>query len=134
MLRKHQRKFIIIGVLLISLLITSLLSNKVFLADSPRIQPKFITSITNLPQTLANLTKGPNPQSVDDLFNMPVKQVSKGVYAGEMGTYKKYAINSDQVDWVEIKLTKKNGETVILRYPKDQPPPAQDMLQMIESE
>lgn len=144
----HQKRRILI-VLIISFFLVKNFSGEIFLANSPRINKAFVQKLKNVPAFIASLpqkTFPPSPRTpssstnfqiekvaISDLKKIPLKQISKGVYAGEQGKIQYYEISQNEIEWDQIELTTKSGRVVKLRYPKGQPP-TEEMLNIIKSE
>lgn len=144
-----MRQIKTISVLILSLIIAILLSNVAFVSNTPRINTVFIADIKNLPSNLRAWLSNTSPKKKDnqttpDLvqnvdFNianidkMSFQKIRTGVSAADIGVVKIYKFNDSQINWAEIKLTKKSGEVINFRYPKDSPP-TDEMLKIIQSE
>jgi len=130
----------VLFVLGISFILAEFFLKNVFLGDTPRLNPSFIAKIKNIPQYIAGISsqfngspKNNTPPLNINVQNIPVQQISKGVYAGERGQVKYYQFSESQMQWDQITLTKKNGEKITLRYQKNNPP-TQEILNIIQSE
>ncbi len=138
-----DKKIAIIIVLVLGFAISSYANRYVFLSNTPRVNRQFVAAALNTPSALLSAISSrqnnagqnnPNVSySIQQLQSATYKQVSQGVYAADVGELKVYKVSESQTNWSTITLKKKNGETVTLQYPKDNPP-TQEMLQIIESE
>ena len=143
-----MRQIKIISVLVLSIIVTIIISNIAFVRNTPVISTAFIADIKNLPVNLKSFFS-PSPQkkgntqdtsaivrnvdfNVANIDKMSFQKIRTGVSAADIGVVKIYKFNDSQINWAEIKLTKKSGEIVNFRYPKDNPP-TDEMLKIIQS-
>lgn len=67
----------------------------------------------------------------DKLSNVAFTQLSQGVYAKDEGkTHSLVEVKLGEMTFVEHTFTV-NGKKIVIRIPKDQPPPSQQMLDQI---
>jgi len=144
----NYHKIKIIFVLVFSLFIVRSFSKVIFLANTPRINYSSINRLKKIPKYIADLSWSLTNQNLNNspdsppnyrvatkqqLEKLPLRPVSKGVYAGEIGKIKYYKVSQSEIEWSEMELRTKSGRLVKFRYPKDQPP-AEEMLDIIKSE
>ncbi|MBW7960605.1 hypothetical protein H3C65_03900 [Patescibacteria group bacterium] len=67
---------------------------------------------------------------IEELMDIPLKQVSKGVYAGEKNDTKIIRVMVDEVEYNEYKFNIK-GKEVIIRVPRGQKPPTQKEVESL---
>ena len=144
-----MRQLKIISVLILSIIVSTIISNMVFVRNTPKISTSFIADIKSLPSNLkAVFIKSPpkkeNAQdtsvivrkvdfNINNIDKMSFQKIRTGVSAADMGLVKYYKFDDTKISWAEIKLTKKSGEVINFRYPKDNPP-TEEMLKIIQSE
>ena len=125
------------------------LSKSVFLANSPRINPQFLTQSSLFLKNLTAKKSGiiynsskskPFVQAKDQLstsvkeaLDASLKETSKGVYAGEKNNIKIYKFKQSEIEWIEYTFTV-NGKQVKIKVPKDQEKPTQEDAEQIYSE
>lgn len=67
---------------------------------------------------------------IEELMETPLKQVSKGVYAGEKNDTKIIRVMVDEVEYNEYKFNIK-GKEVTIRVPRGQKPPTQKEVELL---
>jgi hypothetical protein len=116
--------------------IMNVMSEEVFIAGTPQIRP-------NLDKHLAyrwsELTRG-NVQFIAEMFdnrtpeqkleNVPLHELTKGVYAKGEKNYSYTVIKKGEVEWIEYTFNV-NGKEVKIKVPKGEQPPAQEMVENI---
>ncbi|MCX7956158.1 MAG: hypothetical protein N2593_03610 [Patescibacteria group bacterium] len=146
-------KLKIILILSITLIISQIVGNTIFLAGTPLIRKnlniyivKHINSIFSKINTnffsfnlfnKTNKNQLSNQQSVTKNIiiqeqNIPFKELSKGIYAVEdkKSNIKKIEYRLDEIDWVEYTFNI-NGKEVKLKIPKNQPTPPIKILEQV---
>jgi len=115
---------------------SQLLTKEVFIANSPTIRPnlgpymatRLQNVFSNTSQSLALLFyKSP----AEELKNLPLIPVAKGVYAksNDKASYTEYRVN--EVEWIEYTFTVK-GKEIKISVPKGQDPPPQNILEDLQ--
>lgn len=125
-----QRAFMILG-LALSFILVKGLSQSVFTANSPTVNPHFIAGIVNFPQTLAQ--RFTSKATIDIKDKTDLIPVSKGVYAREQGGVRYTNFNLDQIEWTTMSITTKTGKIKTITFPKDNPP-IKELIDAIQSE
>lgn len=130
----------ILVVMALAFFIADLSSKTVFLAKTPKINPNFIARLNNIfpkknkEETIALPVmvkrREELPSAITESLNMPLKPVSKGVYAGEKNNINVYEFRQDEIDWVEYTFVI-NGKEMKIKVPKGQTPPKKEELEQI---
>ena len=112
--------------MLVAFTVVTFTSGKIFLADSPMINPNFISSLKTLPSNLlnspqrffANKNQTQQLNQYQSLQTNVMKSLAPGVYAKEddQGNPVYVRVTND-LQWEERTLNE-NGKTVVVRYPK----------------
>lgn len=118
--------------------------NSVFLAQTPTVNPSFIASIKDLPNTVLNLPSSTSnfvaqlfvdrkvkeqfSQLEDDLVNTPLVPVAKGAFAKSNQNGTIAVINIDEVQWIEHTYII-NGKEIKIKVPAGQQPPSQESVE-----
>lgn len=120
--------------------------NNIFLANSPKIRsnlPQYmLAKINNTRENiLAKLNFNINffPSSSQnntitekqtiDFLKKSLKPVTKGVSAAYKDAYSYTEFKVDQIEWVKVTYTLKNGKTVTIQYPKGTKPPPKELYE-----
>lgn len=139
-----NKKILIVGVLIVSLVSVKLLSSLIFLGDSPLVNPQFIANLQTLPQTIARLpTTGsnfrggrsevatpnenvggtvPDTAEVSNQYISTLSSLADSVSAQEVGGIIYQKVGSGTGDRSQIQITTKCGTVVTLSFPTNQPP------------
>jgi len=135
----------LISAILIAFLIGGFLIKEVFLAGTPKINPyawnnitskvktstsKFIALFKPKPSqniTNQNVARQNNP-TVEFLKNN-LKPITKGVSAASKDNYSYTVYKLNEVEWMKISYTLKNGETINVEYPKGTNPPPKSIFE-----
>lgn len=139
-MKSQMRLIKIIGIVSASLIIMVYISKNVFLSNTPKLNPQFITSVKNLPGNiylaLSNIYKNSiargqkiNPvakkkldqKAIDAIAKtIPLKSVATGVYAGEDKLNQVGVIQIDEKSSWEIVREKQADGTIqtIIRLKK----------------
>ncbi len=142
---KHFSKIIL--VLFFSYLLSNFSIKNIFLADSPKVRQNldqyFLAKINSAKdQILAklnfNLKIFPNFKQFDNniaqnqineqtikFLKKSLQPVTKGVSAAKQDGYSYTEFRLNEIEWVEITYTLKNGQTITIQYPKGTEPPPQ---------
>lgn len=137
-----KNKIKIITAVILSFAVVILMSPQVFLANTPRINPVFLTKLKNLPNTIASLPSSffnsllRRPSSAEKyaaVYEKPFYKLSDEVYAYEEGTVLYYDLKSNYGDYSEMTVQSDSGKTIKLRFPKDQPP-VKEIIDLIKSQ
>ena len=96
-----NKKIKIIVVLILALILASYLNVNLFIANSPRINSRFLANI-KLPGIFDKKTN-------NVAENIVFKPIEKGVYAADGGKNQYLRIVESEVDWVVIDITTNSG-------------------------
>jgi hypothetical protein len=135
----------IVLILLIAFLLSKSLSNNIFLADSPKIRPNldtyFLAKInTTKDNILAKLNfnfsfpknnfvaNQSRNQTIEFLKNN-LHPITKGVSAATRDNYSYTEYKVNEIEWVRVTYTLKNGKTINIEYPKGTNPPPQGIYE-----
>lgn len=123
---------LILGTMIFSFFVSKILVGQVFLANSPKMRPlssiiarinfhpvAFLNNLTNISFRQRNIQN----QQTTAALNSALKSVARGVQASTVGNNSLTVYNIDEVTWVRINYTLKNGKTVIVDYPLGTDPP-----------
>lgn len=119
-----------------SYLLISFFARDIFIANSPRIRPdagqvitaKFSNTTAGIKQLASNIFRQSPEQQLRDV---PLRQVSKGIYARQKGTVSQTIIKDSEVELIEYEYNV-NGKIVKIRVPKGQNPPPQNVVESLE--
>lgn len=146
-----KRKIKTILVLALAFAVSQVIGRTVFVADSPLIRRNLVQYIaTNISLLMSrvdlsflsfNFLKGSSQNNVavqptanqqNNEQNIPLKQISKGIYAAEdnQGKIIKIEYRLNEIDWVKYTFIV-NGKQVTLIMPKNEPTPKMDVLKKI---
>lgn len=141
-MRERKYYFKIIGIMLMSFIISSFLNGSVFIKNTARIRPNLgkiiIGKISAVPTFLSQIplpsfklpsfsNKNPStPDQTVDTSSLP--QISKGVYAEKNNTTAYTLIKEKEVDWKEYSIEIK-GSVVKIKVPAGDQPPTAEMIQ-----
>jgi len=147
-----MKKYIkIILTLLVSLTISVVSQNRVFISNTPKINRTYISqipiltasqfrSIRNQIAQLFHFNNVANKTSPVDLpmgvnqtsgilkaivENVSLKTLSKGVQAGKYQETQVYVFNENEIEWINHTFTLKDGRVIKIQVPKGQNPPSQ---------
>ncbi|QQG44489.1 MAG: hypothetical protein HYW86_01055 [Candidatus Roizmanbacteria bacterium] len=116
----------IFGVLAVSYLIINIFAKEVFIANTPKIRPnldRYIASKLNSNiQFLAGLINKRTPE--EELKDIPLKMVTKGIYAKDKDNVSQTVIKLNEVEFVEYTFNTSKGP-IKIKVPKGQNPPPQ---------
>lgn len=139
--RKYYLK--IIGILVLSFIISTLLNGSVFMKNTARIRPNLgkiiISKIVSVPTFLSQIPlpsfKLPaifnqtqpsgQPPSIE---NSSLSKISQGVYAEKNNTTSYTLIKEKEIDWKEYSIEIK-GSVVKIRVPAGENAPTAEMIQ-----
>lgn len=138
-------------VLALAFAVSQLIGRTVFVADSPLIRRNLVKYIaTNISLLMSrvdlsflsfnflkrsgqnNVVIQPTTNRQNNQQNIPLKQISKGIYAAEdnQGKIIKIEYRLNEIDWVKYTFIV-NGKQVTLIIPKNEPTPKMDVLKKI---
>lgn len=119
--------------ILISLVIVTLTSNVIFIANTPRLNKLFLTELINLPQTVVDNSKAfltslglsqkekNKNEAIKNLSNLPLSQlkpIAKGVYAKEDISNNIYYVRVTKDADFEERIIDYRGQKIKIRFPK----------------
>lgn len=149
----YKKIFLLLFALGIAYFVSSFSIKNVFLANSPKIRPNlggyFLAKINNTKEKiLAKLnfnfnlfpsfnipgsdriaTNQQNRQEIANALKSSLKPITKGVSAASKDGYHYFEFTLNEIEWVEITYTLKNGEIVKIRYPKGTNPPPKEIYE-----
>jgi len=147
----YKKYFIVFLALVVSYYIANFSINNLFLADSPKIRPNldqyFLAKInTTKNNVLAklnfsflfpqfnlgsnnNFVANKNRKETINFLKSTLKPVAKGVNAASKDGYNYYEFKVNEIEWVMIEYTLKNGQTVKIKYPKGTNPPPKEIYE-----
>lgn len=133
------------GAIILAVIVTKLITNNVFIADTPQIKPNLdkviainLDSLIN-DNIIARAIKGKpaiaekvekHNQLLQQFSNIPFQQVSKGVYAKNDDKTVVIEYRFGEADWLEYTFTI-NGKEIKIRVPKDEKPPSKEFLEKV---
>lgn len=151
---KYKKYFTIFLVFVVSYYIANFSIRNLFLANSPRIRPNMgsyliaklnsrFESIRTLALSKLNFNLSPphDTQTSDsdkknitrdivfEQLGKNLKPITKGVNAASQNGYNYYEFKVNEIEWVMIEYTLKNGETIKVRYPKGTNPPPREIYE-----
>lgn len=150
MISNYKNLIKIFLVLVFALLISSFAVKEVFLANSPKIRPNLsgyflakmnVTKDNILARLNFNFLSRPR-QEIDqtqtgtfaenqtsngtvEFLKQSLQPITKGVSAASQDGYSYTEVRLNEVEWVQITYTLKNGQTITIQYPKGTEPPPQ---------
>jgi len=112
-----------------ALVISEFLIQDVFVASTPRVRPDLADHFVTQTMALINVDNyiaffsGKKNNNLESSEYKPT--IIKGVYAKETEDISLMEVRVDEVDWVQVPYTKKNGTTEMIKIPAgtDAPPP-----------
>jgi hypothetical protein len=124
-----KKRILIITTILVAFILTSYVKTNMFIADSPRINPMFISQLINSPKTLAksidngliSMSYGKNTANINgkETTLPPLKNIAKGVRAGENKQDRVLVIEITEDIPAEINEVKMpDGRVLKVVYPK----------------
>ena len=141
----------ILAVFLVALLISKILTNNIFLAGSPKIRPNLgnylafkikNTTANLLAKITINFPSFPKRQNLEIATSQPIteqetmnflkgslKPVAKGVSAASKDNYSYTVYKMDEIEWVQISYTLKDGRVINIEYPKGTNPPPKEIYE-----
>ena len=152
-----DKKIKILIVLLAAFLISKISLDNLFIARSPKVNPlfvsntiakinslwsktgDFIASLNFFPRLTSFGDSQNNEQpgkvtlsrdQIDRILKTPLKQVSKGVYAGETEGIQVYEVRINEFDYLEY-IFNVDGKEIKIRVPEGQAPPTQKVIEQL---
>ena len=132
-------------ILFFSFLVSYFSINNIFLANSPRIRPNldryFLAKINNVKDNIlakinSNFLLPKNIFVADQNKNPPIeflkndlKPITKGVSAATKDNYSYTEFKLNEIEWVRITYTLKNGKQLTIQYPKGTNPPPKEIYE-----
>lgn len=122
--------------LVLSFATATLLKREVFIADTPKVKPdlqeRLVARIKDARKgNLEFIGQIFDPRTLEQkLQNVPLQQLTKGVYAKSKGNISYTEIKQGQVEWREYSFVV-DGKTVKIRVPKGESPPPQESVENI---
>jgi hypothetical protein len=121
-----QDKIMFYGKLVLILFIVGFVvktqSNKIFFANTPRINPSFIAFVKNLPNSLRSVPQIANKKEPNlNTFNLPLSEFNKiaqGVYAKEDKENNIVYIRVEKDVVYEERIVNYQGHQITVRFPK----------------
>jgi len=117
-----MKRYKIILSLILALIIASIASKTVFIANTPKINKELIARLVNT-----------RPKNVSTTFSSSTKgssnKIAPGVYAKEEGNVTVFEFKEDEIEWVEYVFTLKDGRTIKVEVPKGQEPPPKEIFE-----
>lgn len=155
---KYKKYLIAFLALILSFYISIFFIKNVFLANSPKIRPnlgsyylvKIKNSFNKVSNFIAsksfsniNLNLNQNNQSsinqqntisksrdlLMEELSKNLKPITKGVNAASKDGYNYYEFKLNEIEWVMVEYTLKNGEIIKIRYPKGTNPPPKEIYE-----
>lgn len=148
---QYKKYFIVFLGLIVSYYISIFFIKTIFLANSPKIRPnlgsylafKFKNTTDNLLAKITiNFPTFPKKQNLEiattqssteqpmmNFLKGSLKPVAKGVSAASKDGYNYYEFKLNEIEWVMIEYTLKNGEIIKIRYPKGTNPPPKEIYE-----
>lgn len=141
------KNFKIVLVLILSFLISSFSIKNIFLANSPRIRPNldkyFLAKINNAKENfLAMLNFGifkpkidPNnlakysKEQINAYLKNNLKPITKGIKAATLPGYSYNEYRLNEIEWVQIEYTLKDGRVLKINFPKGTTPPPKEIFE-----
>ncbi len=136
-----KRQMKIITAIILSFVAVIIMAPRVFLANTPRINPIFLTNLKNFPSTLAGLPsvlfnnffqRGANERYAK-VYKQPFYKINDEVYAYEEGNILYYDLKSGSGNYKEMNITTNSGKTIKLRFPESEPP-VKEIIDLIKSQ
>jgi len=137
--KKLQLYFKILITFIFGFFLSSFLIQKIFLAGTPKIRPNAFSNLAleiknNTRSLIALFIKRPSPKEMltpkEILEDVPLKTISKGVYGKTRGNYSYTLIKIDEIEWKEYTFNI-NGKEIKIKFPKDQKPPSQELMEAL---
>lgn len=107
---------------------SGLLIQDVFIAGSPQIRQGLGNYLALKYNPMSIIQGGPSVE--DQLQDLPMQEIAKGVYAKDDGVNDYTLVKLDEVDLKEYRITIR-GKEVVIRVPVGQEPPSQEALEQI---
>ena len=131
---KFRQHLTILIVLILALTSTIFLSDLIFIRNTPVIRPNLNSYLAlrfaGFKQYVAALFV--SPQNTIIIDNVPLKMITKGVYAAKSSKGESYTLyKQNDVEWVEYVFNIK-GKEVKINVPKGQLPPPRYSLESVE--
>ena len=135
-MRNYKNLIKLFLILVVAFLISSFSIKNIFLANSPEIRPNlggYLLSNINLikDNILAKLDfiGNQNREEIVSSLKNNLKPITKGVSAAtrDNNSYTEFKLN--EIDWARITYTLKDGQQVVIQYPKGTNPPPQEIYE-----
>lgn len=152
MINNYKNLIKIFLVLVFVYLISIFLIKDIFMAYSPKIRPNlgsyFLAKINktkknilaklnfnfnlfpsfNIPSS-NNIASNQNQEEIVNFLKSSLKPISKGVSAATKGNYSYTQFRLNEIEWVQISYTLKNGRVINIEYPKGTNPPPREIYE-----
>jgi len=147
----YKRYFLFFIALGVAYLLSNFSIKNLFLANSPKMRSNldqyFLAKIINTKENILaklrfnislpkfnlasnnNIVSEPVRQQKMDLLKMALSPVTKGIRAASKDGYSYTEIKLNEIEWVKITYTLKNGKTINVQYPKGTNPPPQGIYE-----
>ena len=139
-------------ILALTYFISSIFIKNIFLANSPKIRPNlggyFLAKINNTKEKILarlnfnfnlfpsfnipssnNIVSNQNQRETVNFLKSSLKPITKGVSAATKGNYSYTQFRLNEIEWVQITYTFKNGKTITIQYPKGTNPPPKEIYE-----
>jgi hypothetical protein len=123
--------------LVLSFGLVKVVSQQVFIADTPKIQPNLAQNWTSNIKSFAykksdnSVAVGQTTKPVNEaLATAPTKELIKGVYAREDKNVKQIIIRDNEIVYTEYTFTI-NGKEIKIKVPQGEEPPPKEVLEKI---
>lgn len=147
----YKKIFLVLLVLGTAYLLSSFSIKNVFLADSPRIRSNLdhylLAKINNVKENVLaklnfgsllpqfnqvpnnNLAATKNREETINFLKNSLKPVTRGISAAEKDGYSYTEFKLNEIEWVQISYTLKDGRVVNIEYPKGTNPPPKEIYE-----
>jgi len=153
MLEKIKKKLVILLILVVVYFFSNFLNKNLFIANSPKINPFFLSKISqnflarlDLLKTadtnkssnekeenkvIIKYEKNSKERAENILKKTVLKTLTKGVYAGSYNEIQIVSFVQDEIEWEKMTIQTKSG-TVTIKYPKNNPP-LKEVIELIKN-
>ncbi|MDH7476335.1 MAG: hypothetical protein QHH09_02580 [Microgenomates group bacterium] len=131
-----KKRIIIVLVIISSFFISSYFANNVFIAGTPKLNRNYLAkffseqAVTEVAEKRVEAISADISESLD---KTNLKQLSRGVYAGENKSLKVTKFVENEIEWEQMTIVTNSSKEVVLKYPSGQPP-LKEMIDLIKSE